>query len=85
MEVELTEEEKAELKFFEDFMASFTQEVEKAKQHLNEYRAMIDPITGVEKVALWPKVFSFKEIEKMKREEEKRLKREEEAAEELRR
>lgn len=60
-------------------------EVDKAKEDISEYRALICPTNGVEKVALWPKVFTFKEIEKLKKEEEERMKREEAAEEEKKR
>ena len=81
VEIEMPEEEKAELQMFETFIEEFVNGVDKAKEDISEYRALVCPQRGVEKVALWPKVFTLKEIEKMKKEEEERMKREEAAEE----
>lgn len=68
----MTEEEKAEQRFFDEFFVEYQDGVAKAKEDLSEYRAIVCPNKGVEKVALWPKVFTLKEIEQLKKEEEER-------------
>lgn len=74
VEIELTEEEKAELKMFEDFVGEFAKSVDQVKTDLSSYRALIHPDTGVDRRALWPKTFSPKEIENLRKAEEARLK-----------
>ena len=85
VEIELTEQEKAELKLFSDFMIAFVAGVEKVKADLSEYRGLIHPEHGAERVALWPKNFSQNELLKMRQAEEERQKKEGEAEEERRR
>jgi hypothetical protein len=46
-------------------MIAFVAGVEKVKTELCEYRGLIHPEHGVEKVALWPKTFSQKELIQM--------------------
>ena len=72
VEIELTEQEKAELKLFSDFMIAFVAGVEKVKADLSEYRGLIHPEHGAERVALWPKNFSQNELLKMRQAEEER-------------
>ena len=85
VEIELTEEEKAELVQFEAFADVFTPKVAQVQAELGEYRALVHPERGADKVALWPKTFSAKEIAAMRAAEEEKAKREEEEeAEKLR-
>ena len=85
VEIELTEEEKAELAQFEAFADVFTPKVAQVQAELGEYRALVHPERGAERVALWPKTFSAKEIAAMRQAEEEKAKREEEEeAEKLR-
>ena len=58
VEIELTEEEQQEMKFFDEFMPEFTASVEQAQADLGQYRALIHPENGVERVALWPRTFT---------------------------
>jgi len=44
-------------------MTEFVAAVDKVKDDLSEYRGLIHPEHGIEKVALWPKTFSQKELE----------------------
>jgi len=85
IEVELTEEEKAELKMFEDFTTQFSDAVDQVKLDLSDYRALTHPENGIEKVALWPKTFTARELEKMRKAEEKKMKAAEEEEAEKRR
>ena len=51
---------------------------------MTHYREINDSDYGVKRVALWPKVFSKKELEQMKKAEEERLLRAAEEAEKKR-
>ena len=84
-EIELTEEEKAELVQFEAFADVFTPKVAQVQAELGEYRALVHPERGADRVALWPKTFSAKEIAALRAAEEEKVRREEEEeAEKLR-
>ena len=48
---------------FDTFAMHFSVEVDKVKSDLTEYRALTHPELGVQKVALWPKVYSKAELE----------------------
>ena len=74
VEIELTEEEKAELQLFESFTGEFTACLDQVKADISEYRALAHPETGVDRRALWPKTFTPRELEKMRKAEEQRLK-----------
>ena len=63
VEVELTPEERAEQEMFEKFALHYSVELDKVKNDLTEYRALTHPELGVQKVALWPKVYSKAELE----------------------
>lgn len=52
--------------------------VDQVKFDLSEYRTFSHPENGVEKIALWPKTFTAAELEMMRKQEEIRVKREEE-------
>ena len=62
----MTDEEKAELRMFEDFMGEFVACIDQVKADLSEYRALTNLETGVDRRALWPKTFSPKELEKLR-------------------
>ncbi len=65
VEVELTEEEKAELKLFDDFVEEYLACMEQVKGDICEYRQLARVEGGVERVALWPKTFSPSEIKQI--------------------
>ena len=69
---------------FDDFCEAYMEKLEQVKADLTEYRGLIDPETGIKKVALWPKKLSKAEIVRMKKAEEERLAREAEAEEKKR-
>ena len=84
IEVQKSPEEIAEEKMFEDFTAEYMKTLAQIKEDITEYRGLIDPDTGLKRVALWPKKLSKKEIAKMKQLEEEKLKKEAEDEEKKR-
>lgn len=70
---------------FETFTSTYESCIETVQADLAEYRALSDPETGAEKVALWPKTYSSRELERMRKAEEEKMAREEAAEEERRR
>ena len=65
-------------------MGEFVACVDQVKADLSEYRALSHPETGVDRRALWPKTFSSKELDGLRKAEERRA-RQEEVAEEAKR
>lgn len=55
---------------FEDFTATFAESMENFKADLMEFKSFTNPIIGLEKVGLWQKKFSSRELAKMKAEDE---------------
>ena len=84
VEVQKSPEELAEEKMFDDFASEYMEKLAAVKADLTEYRGLVDPETGVKRVALWPKKLSRSEVARMKQEEEERLKREAEEEEKKR-
>ena len=59
-------------------MQEYVTSIESVKADLQEYRGLLHPESGVEKIALWPKTFTAAELEAMRKAEEERARREEE-------
>jgi len=65
-EVEKSPEELEAIKMFEDFANEFTEGVDSVKTDMLAYKALTNPVSGVEKVGLWPKKLTRAELSAMK-------------------
>ena len=75
-EVELSPEEKAANKMFEDFSDKFSEILEGMKNDLLEYKKLCDPVFGVQKVGLWPKKYTQRELAMIQAQEQAAMKKE---------
>ena len=76
----MSPEELAARKMFEDFSAQFAEAADKLKADQIEYKKLTDQANGIQRVGLWPKKFSDRELARMKAEdaaEEKKAEEEE--------
>ena len=80
-EVELSPEEAAANKMFEEYCDKFCGLLEGMKNDLLEYKKLNDPVFGVKKVGLWPKKYSQRELAMIQAQEKAAVQKEIEAEE----
>ena len=61
---------------FEDFCDKFTEVLDGMKGDLVEYKKLSDPVFGVQKIGLWPKKYSPRELAMIRAQEQAAVKKE---------
>ena len=61
---------------FEDFCDKFTGTLDGMKDDLVEYKKLSDPVFGVQKVGLWPRKYTPRELAMIRAQEEAAVKKE---------